>query len=266
MLVDSHCHLDCIDLEKEFSNQFDNLIKDAESNGVSHMLCVSIEPKYLGRLKKINKAYPNVYYSFGLHPNVEPDLVLAESDLISEGNAEHCIAIGETGLDYFRSEGALDWQRARFRTHIKAATHLDKPLIIHMREATEDTLRIMKEEEASKPSGVMHCFSEDWQVAKKALDLGFYISLSGVVTFKNAHALKDVAKKVPLDRLLVETDSPYLAPTPHRGKQNRPAWVRLVAECVAELRGVSFESIAEKTSENFFRLFKLQGVDGLRKS
>lgn len=257
MLVDSHCHLDCIELTDEFDGDFDKLIQNSISSGVSHMLCVSIEPQYIDRIKKINQDYPNVFYSYGVHPNVESELVISVEQLIAEGKNRNCIAVGETGLDYYRSEGDLEWQRNRFITHICAAKELCKPLIIHMRQATEDTLKIMRQNNASDPCGVMHCFSEDWTVAKKALELGFYISLSGVVTFKNAHALKEVAKKVPLDKLLIETDSPYLAPTPHRGKQNRPAWVRLVAECIAEIKGLSFEEVAEKTTENFFQLFKL---------
>jgi TatD DNase family protein len=165
------------------------------------------------------------------------------------------VAIGETGLDYFRSEGDLEWQRERFRTHIAAAKSCAKPLIIHTREARADTLRVMEEEDAGAAGGVMHCFAEDWETARRAMDLGFYISFSGIVTFKNAQELKDVARRVPLERMLVETDSPYLAPVPHRGKPNEPAYVRFVAEHIAELRGTTFEAIAEATSENYYRLF-----------
>lgn len=254
MLVDSHCHIDCIDLEKDFSGNLDNLMDEAKNHHVSHMLLVSIEKENYSRIKAIANQYDNVFHSYGVHPNVEMTSDITIDDLIEHGSEKKCIAIGETGLDYFRSSGCLNWQRQRFRNHIKAANQLQKPLIIHMREATDDTLAILKEEKAH--AGVMHCFAEDWPVAKKALDLGFYISLAGIVTFKNAHALKEVAKNVPIDRLLVETDSPYLAPMPHRGKQNRPAWVKYVAEYVANLRGVTLEDIAAHTTDNFFQLFK----------
>jgi TatD DNase family protein len=166
------------------------------------------------------------------------------------------VAIGETGLDYFRVEGATDWQRERFRTHIRAARECEKPLVIHTRAAAEDTLRIMREERAEEAGGVMHCFTETWDVAQAAMDLGFLISFSGIVTFKNAQALKDVAARVPLDRMLVETDSPYLAPVPHRGKPNEPAWVLHVAQEVARLRGIALEEVARATTGNFFRLFR----------
>ncbi|HID49558.1 MAG TPA: TatD family deoxyribonuclease, partial [Chromatiales bacterium] len=166
------------------------------------------------------------------------------------------VAIGETGLDYFRSEGDLEWQRDRFRRHIEVARQSGKPLIIHMRDATEDTLRVMREEKADEIGGVMHCFVEDWEIAKQALDLNFYLSFSGIVTFNSAKALKEVARQVPADRYLVETDAPYLAPVPNRGKPNQPAWVRYVAEHVAELRGETLESVAATTTDNFYTLFR----------
>ena len=205
---------------------------------------------------EIARRYPFVSASVDVHPNVrdgaEPDV----DELIAYADDPKIVAIGETGLDYFRSTGNLDWQRERFQRHICAAKHCSKPLIIHNRESTQDCLQILREEAAEEVGGVMHCFVEDWDTAKRAMDLNFYISFSGIVTFNSARELQEVAKKMPLDRILIETDSPYLAPVPHRGKKNHPAYVRHVAQCLAELRGVSLGEIAEKTTANFFSLFK----------
>lgn len=253
MFIDSHCHLDCIDLSPEHQNNLSNLIEEARQAKVSHMLCVCINLDALPTIKTIANSYNDVTYSVGVHPNEAPKASFDTSVMIGEAKAERCIAIGETGLDYFRSEGELDWQRARFKQHIEIAHTVKKPLIIHMRDAKDDTLAILKEMNAYH--GVMHCFAEDWDCAKKALDLGLYISFSGIVTFKNAKALHEVAEKVPSDKMLIETDSPYLAPTPYRGKQNRPAWVSHVAEHIARLRGDSIESVAAQTTENFMTLF-----------
>lgn len=254
-LIDSHCHLDCIDLAPEHDGDIDNLINEALKNEVAHMLCVCITLDDLPKVQAISRHYDCVSHSVGVHPNEAPGVLYTYDELYQHAKADDCVAIGETGLDYFRSEGDLGWQQERFKTHIKLAKDLDKPLIIHTRDAKDDTIRILREENASK--GVMHCFAEDWDTAKQALDLGFYISFAGIVTFKNAHVLKDVAKKVPLDRMLIETDSPYLAPHPNRGKQNRPAWVRFVAEHIAELRDVQLEQIAEVTTNNFTTLFSV---------
>lgn len=253
-LVDSHCHLDRLDLES-FDNGMSGALQAACDNNVRHMLCVCIDWENFPVVKAIAEKFPQVSASVGIHPNETEGYDPSVDELVAAANSSEIVAIGETGLDYFRSEGDLEWQRERFRRHITAAKISNKPLIIHMREATEDTLRILKEENASDAGGVMHCFAEDWETAKRALDIGFYISLSGIVTFKNALALKEVAKKVPLDRLLVETDSPYLAPVPHRGKINQPAYTRLVAECISELRETSFANIAEATTNNYFELF-----------
>ncbi|KTC78216.1 TatD family hydrolase [Legionella brunensis] len=258
MLVDSHCHLNFIDLT-EFNNELVNVMAAAKENSVEHFLCVCVELDDYPALCKIAENYPDISISVGLHPNNE---VLNEPDVSTLCKlAKHsaCIAIGETGLDYYRVEGlvAQEQQRERFRTHIRAALQSSKPLIIHTRQAAEDTLSVMKEEKAHEIGGVMHCFAEDWDIAQRALDLNFYISLSGIVTFKNATNLNEVAKKVPIDRLLIETDSPYLAPVPYRGKQNHPALVKYVAKALSELRQVSYEEIAQQTTDNFYRCFNL---------
>ncbi|MBA3537121.1 MAG: TatD family hydrolase [Tatlockia sp.] len=259
MLVDSHCHLNFIDLS-EFDNDLDQVIVKAIENGVEHFLCVCVELADYPRLCQIAEAYPNISISVGLHPNSEIASEPSASQLVNLAKHPACIAIGETGLDYFRSDiqSAQDLQRERFRVHIQAAISSKKPLIIHTRQPAEDTLTLMKEEKAEDIGGVMHCFSENWDIAKRALDMNFYISLSGILSFKNATILHDVAKKVPLDRLLIETDSPYLAPVPFRGKQNHPALVKYVAQALSELRQVSYEEIAKHTTENFYRCFNLE--------
>ncbi len=253
MLVDSHCHLDRLDLDA-LGGDMDAVIAQAQAQGVEQMLCVAINLKQWDEMMAIVRRYPNVYASVGVHPNEdeeEPSL----DDLLLRAQDPNVIAIGETGLDYFRSEGDLDWQRERFRRHISAAKSCHKPLIIHSREAQPDTLDIMAAEGAGEVGGVMHCFVDDWQSARRSIALGFYISFSGIVTFRNAKALQEVARQVPLDRILVETDSPYLTPMPHRGKTNQPAYTRHVADFIAELKGVSPQEVAETTSDNFFTLF-----------
>ena len=253
-LVDSHCHLDQLDLTTH-GGELKNAMAAAAEQGVGHMLCVCITLEHFPAVLRIAQTYPNVSASVGLHPNEQN--ILQEptaADLIALAQDDKVVAIGETGLDYYRSTGDVKWQRERFRQHIRAANKLEKPLIIHMRNATTDTLAILEEEKARR--GVMHCFAENWETAKIALDLGFYISLSGIVTFKNATDMHEVARKVPLDRLLIETDSPYLAPVPFRGKPNEPAYVRHVAECIAGLRNIPLEMVAERTTANFFTLFR----------
>ena len=219
------------------------------------MLCVSINLERYGPMRQLVDPYPAISASVGVHPNetegVEPDV----ETLLSLANDPKVVAIGETGLDYFRSKGNLDWQQERFRTHIRAARTCGKPLIVHTREARDDTLQILAGEGAEAVGGVLHCFTEDWDTARKVLDLGFYISFSGILTFKNADTIREAAKKVPEDRLLVETDSPYLAPIPFRGKPNYPGYVCHVAEFLAQLRDVSLEHIAEITTQNFHKLF-----------
>lgn len=249
-LVDSHCHLDF----PEFEGKLDEVREEMRANGVTHALCISVELPKFPKVLALAEAHDNFFASVGVHPDHEAEAVDIPR-LVELAAHPKIVAIGETGLDYHRLSGDLEWQRERFRTHIRAARKSCKPLVIHTRDAAEDTLRIMREEGAGEVGGVMHCFTETQEVADGALALGFHISFSGIVTFKNAAALKEVAKAVPLDRLLVETDSPYLAPVPHRGKTNRPGLVRHVAEEVARLRGITLESLAEATTGNFFRLF-----------
>lgn len=255
MLVDSHCHLDRVDLTP-FAGRFDNLIATIRDSGVGHMLCVSIDLESYPEMLHLVEPFEDISISVGVHPNDKEREEPAPETLVKMANHEKNVAIGETGLDYYRGEGDLEWQRSRFRRHIRAARTSAKPLIIHTRAAREDTISIMKEEKARDAGGVMHCFTEDWEMARKALDMGFYISFSGIITFKTADELREVAKHVPLDRLLIETDAPYLAPVPKRGKPNVPAYVTYVAACIADIRGMDRDQVEETTTANFFRLFK----------
>ena len=255
MLVDSHCHLDMLDLAP-FGGSVDGVLEAARANDVGHFLCVAVNLEDYPAMLGIAETHDNVTASVGLHPNErgghEPDI----DELVQLAQHPKVVAIGETGLDYFRSEGDLDWQRDRFRRHIVAAKQAGKPLIIHSRDAGEDTISILAEEHASDIGGVMHCFTGDWAMAQQALELNFHISFSGIVTFRNAAALQEVARRLPLERMLVETDCPYLAPVPHRGKPNQPAYVRHTAEFIAGLRGDSYDTIATATTANFTALFR----------
>lgn len=250
-LVDSHCHIDFDPLYP----RVDDVLANARDNGVGYLLCVSVNLEDFPRVRSLAEEHDHIFASVGVHPNEREGREPGVDELVELADHPRVVAIGETGLDYFRSQGELDWQRDRFRRHIHAARQARKPLIIHSREAPEDTIRLMTEEAAGDAGGVMHCFAEDWRMAEQALALGFYISFSGIVTFKNARDIQEVARRTPLDRILVETDSPYLAPVPYRGKTNEPAYVRHTAEHVAELRGITYEEVAEATSANFFRLF-----------
>ena len=253
MLVDSHCHLDF----PELASDLPGVLARMRENGVTHALTISTTLETFPAVRRVADAGPNVWCSAGVHPDERGDgREVSVDELAKMADDGKVVAIGETGLDYFRVEGDTEWQRERFRTHIRAARRVGKPLVIHTRAAAEDTLRIMREEGAEEAGGVMHCFTETWEVAEAAMALGFHISFSGIVTFKNAKDLKEVAQRVPLERMLVETDSPYLAPVPHRGKSNQPAYVRHVAEEVARLRGIGFDEVAARTTENFFRLFR----------
>jgi TatD DNase family protein len=253
-LVDSHCHLDF----EDFHGRIPEVLDAMRTERVSHALCVSVTLADFPAVLALADAHPNLYASVGVHPDY-PDAGRVDPDeLVRLADHPRIVAIGETGLDYFRLKGDLEWQRDRFRAHIRAARRCSKPLIIHTRAAAEDTLRIMREEGAGDIGGVMHCFTESREVADAAVDLGFHISFSGIITFRNAANLRAVASAVPLDRILVETDSPYLAPTPHRGKRNQPAYVRFVADELARIRGIPFEEVARSTSSNFFKLFKIQ--------
>ena len=252
MFIDSHCHLDLLAQEE---GGIDLAINNAKENGVDHILCISIDKSSCHKIIEIVESNTYLSASIGIHPNIEQTENFTVEELILLAGHKKVIAIGETGLDYFRSEGDLSWQRERFRVHIEAAKELKKPLIVHTREARKDTMDILENEDAESAGGIIHCFTEDWETAKRALDIGFYISLSGILTFKNARELQEVAKKLPLDRILIETDSPYLSPVPHRGKTNQPAFVKHVAEFLAELRGDSVENIAKMTSDNFHTAF-----------
>ena len=250
-LVDSHCHIDF----PELAGDIDGVLRRMAEHGVTHALCVSVNLEDFPRVLRLAQSHDNVYATAGVHPDHPMGLDVCCAEIVRLGRAERVIAIGETGLDYYRLEGDLEWQRSRFRKHIRAARELGKPLIIHCREAAEDLLQIMHEERASEVGGIMHCFTESWSVAERAMTMNFSISFSGIVTFRNAAQVRDVAARVPWDRLLVETDSPYLAPVPMRGKTNEPAFVRHVAQGVADIRGVDVTEVARITTRNFFRLF-----------
>jgi len=256
MLVDSHCHLDLLDLAA-LGGDLDDAIARARGEGVGRMLCVSITLEEFPRVLALAEAYDGVYASVGVHPNERKGREPSADELTAMAIASpRVVAIGETGLDYFRSSGDMGWQQERFRCHIAAARASGLPLIVHMRDANEDTLAILRDERADEVGGVLHCFTGDLATAQAAIQLGFYISFSGIVTFASARELQGVAASLPEDRILVETDSPYLAPVPHRGKSNQPAYTRHVAEFIASLRGVPFERIAAATTENFNRLFR----------
>jgi len=251
MLVDSHCHLDL----PELSATLPQLLALMQANEVGCAVCIGVNLEDFPRILALAQAHPQILASVGVHPEATDVREPTVAELVDLARHPKVIAIGETGLDYYWHKDQPEWQRERFRTHIRAAIEVGKPLVIHNREATADTLRLMAEEGAGRVGGILHCFTENWEVAEAALAMGFHLSLSGIVTFKNALTVKDVARRVPLDRLLVETDSPYLAPVPYRGKINQPGYVRHVAEEIARLRGISFEALAAATTDNFFRLF-----------
>ncbi|HWV63830.1 MAG TPA: TatD family hydrolase [Oxalicibacterium sp.] len=257
MYIDSHCHINF----PELSARMPEILARMDENEVSHALCVSCDLPTFPDVLKLAEQHPNVYASVGVHPDYEDTPEPSVDELVTLAQHPRIVAIGETGLDYYRLQGDLEWQRERFRTHIRASRATGKPLIIHTRAASEDTIRIMREEGAGiadgGAAGVMHCFTESLEVAKAAMELGFYISFSGIVTFKSAKDLQAVAREVPLDKMLIETDSPYLAPVPFRGKMNEPALVRHVAEFLATLKGVPVDEVAKQTTDNFFKLFKI---------
>jgi TatD DNase family protein len=259
MYVDSHCHINFPELVSRLPDIFSRMA----DNGVSHALCVSVDLPDFPQVLDLAEKYPNIYASVGVHPDYPDTPEPSVEQLVSLSDHPKIVAIGETGLDYYRLQGDLEWQRERFRTHIRASRATGKPLIIHTRSASEDTIRIMREEgagtDAGGPGGVMHCFTESQQVADAALAMGFYISFSGIVTFKSARDLQAVARTVPLERMLIETDSPYLAPVPHSGKMNEPGFVKHVAEFIGALTGLPQERVARQTTDNFFNLFKIAG-------
>jgi TatD DNase family protein len=253
MLVDSHCHINF----PELAADIDGVVSRMTDAKVGGALCVSVNVESLDEVIGLAERFDSIWASAGVHPDQtdgeEPTVERLQALLAHP----RVIATGETGLDYYRLKGDLEWQRERFRTHIRAAKLAGKPLIIHTREAAKDTIRIMRAEGADAVGGVMHCFTETWETAKAALDLGFMISFSGILTFKKAEALRDVAGRVPDNRLLIETDSPYLAPVPHRGRTNEPSYVRYVASELGRIRNLAAEAVAEITTDNFFRLFPL---------
>jgi len=255
MYIDSHCHINFPELAARMP---DILAKMAE-NQVTHALCVSVDLPDFPQVLALAHQYPHIYASVGVHPDYEDTPEPTVEQLVQLADDPKIIAIGETGLDYYRLEGDLEWQRERFRTHIRASRVTRKPLIIHTRAASDDTIRILREEgaspEAGGVAGVMHCFTESLEVARAAIDLGFYISFSGIVTFKSAKELQAVALEVPLERMLIETDSPYLAPVPFRGRTNEPGYVAHVGEYIAKLKGIAVEEVAAHTTANFFKLF-----------
>ena len=255
MFIDSHCHINF----PELAARMPELLAKMADNKVTHALCVSVDLPDFPQVLALAEQYPHIYASVGVHPDYEDTPEPSVEQLVQLSDHPKIIAIGETGLDYYRLEGDLEWQRERFRTHIRASRITRKPLIIHTRSASEDTIRIMREEGAGSDkggaAGVMHCFTESLEVAEAALAMGFYISFSGIVTFKSAKDLQAVAKVVPLERMLIETDSPYLAPVPYRGKMNEPAHVRHVAEYIATLKELPLAQVAQQTSDNFFNLF-----------
>ena len=252
MLVDSHCHLDFPDL----ANRMPDVLQRMQDNDVGVAVCIGVNLEDFPNVLALAEQHAQLYATVGVHPEYtdveEPD----EARLVALAKPPKVIAIGETGLDYYWHKDQPEWQRERFRTHIRAARRCNKPLVVHTRDSAADTLRVLKDESADAVGGVMHCFTENWEIARLALDLGFYLSFSGIVTFKNATIVKDVAQKCPLDRILVETDSPYLAPVPFRGKPNEPAYVRHVAEEIAKLRSISIESVHQATTDNFYSLFQ----------
>lgn len=256
MFVDSHCHLDFPDYE----GQVPELLARMREARVQNALCISVDMPDFPKVLALAEAHDNLYASVGTHPDYEDTPEPSVEELVQLAKHAKVLAIGETGLDYYRmgdrTYEQMEWQRERFRTHIRAAIAVGKPLIVHTRCASSDTLKILKEEGASQVGGVMHCFTESWDVAQEAMELGFYISFSGIVTFKSAKDLQETCKKVPLNRMLIETDSPYLAPIPHRGKTNEPAWVACVGQFIADLKGIPVEELAAQTTENFKNLFK----------
>ncbi|KZN32380.1 DNAse [Pseudoalteromonas luteoviolacea CPMOR-2] len=255
MIVDSHCHLDRLEFAK-LKSELPEILQNARDKQVEHFLCVSVTLEQFPGMLKVIEGFSDVSASCGVHP-LNQDDALDKSLLLELGKHEKVVAIGETGLDYYYSKDTHKVQQDSFAGHIDVANELNKPLIIHTRDAKKDTLDIMRAHNADKCGGVLHCFTEDWDMAKKAIDMGFYISISGIVTFKNAVELQEVVKQIPLDRLLIETDSPYLAPVPHRGKTNQPAYVQDVAYFISDLKGISYKELATATTNNFYQLFSL---------
>jgi len=253
MYIDSHCHLDRIDL-KDHDNDLQQLMRTIQQGDVERMLCVSINLEEYPAMKSMADTLDNVDISVGVHPCDSRNDTVKLQKLIELGADPKVVAIGETGLDYYYAKESKEQQISSFKVHLQAANELNKPVIVHTRDAQQDTLDILEQGNIENCGGVLHCFTESWDMARQALDMGMYISFSGIVTFRNADALREVARRVPDDRFLIETDAPYLAPVPHRGKQNHPGWVGHVAECLAEVRGTNVQQIAELSKVNYLRL------------
>ena len=252
-IIDSHCHIDRLDLDA-FGGSIESMLDHARNLSVDKFLCVCIDLEHFDDVHTLSKSYPNIYCSVGVHPTETNCKDPSIEELLEYAKSNRVIAIGETGLDYFHvRKDEADWQRDRFRRHIAASNQSGKPMIIHMRDSKEDTIEILSREKADK--GVMHCFAEDLETAEAAIDLGFYISFSGILTFKSAQDLREVAKQIPTERILIETDSPYLTPVPYRGKPNSPAYTYYVAEKLAEIRNTTIGEIAKVTTQNFNQLF-----------
>ena len=249
--VDSHCHIDFPELKEKIPE----ILVEMAKQDVVAAVCIAVRNEEQANVLALAEKHPNIWATVGVHPDYQDCFEPSVQHLVDLACHPKVIAIGETGLDYFRLTGDLEWQRERFRTHIRAAKLARKPLVIHTRAAATDTLRLMREEGADTVGGILHCFTESIEVAEEAISMGFFISFSGIVTFKKARELHEIARRIPLQNILIETDAPYLAPTPHRGKTNQPAFVRHVAEEIARLRGVSLAEVAEITTQNFMRLF-----------
>lgn len=257
-LVDSHCHLDMLELTKTSSGAaagLEGVLAAARQRGVKHFLCINVNPWHIQQLRELTAPFDDVSLTLGLHPLHKPEQPVTTEQLIEWGQADDILALGETGLDYHYEGLEPALQLDYFQRHLDAALVLNKPVIVHTREASEDTLRLLKPFCEQGGQGIIHCFTENLDFARQAVGMGLYVSFSGIVTFHSAAALRDVVKVLPLDRMLVETDAPYLAPVPHRGKQNEPSYVRDVLEFIADLRGLDSEFLAQQTTENFFRLF-----------
>ncbi|MGH1461744.1 MAG: TatD family hydrolase [Neptuniibacter sp.] len=254
MFIDSHCHLDRLDLSP-YDNDFRKLLNATHERKVNKMLCVSISMQHFAPMYELIKPYPSIYASVGVHPLSAAEEPVEAAELLDMARLDKIVAIGETGLDYFYQTDTKQQQQVSFQNHLQVAGQLNLPVIVHTRDAREDTLQMIERYGNPESSGVLHCFTESMDMATAAIDLNYYISFSGIITFRNASELRDVVKHVPLDRILIETDAPYLAPVPHRGKKNEPKFVVDVAQCVADIKGVSIEQLAEVTTDNFHRLF-----------
>lgn len=253
-LVDSHCHLDRLDLA-DYPGGLPELMAATAKAGVSHMLCIGVDLETFPNVLAVAEQFPQVHCSVGVHPLYQKSREPQAAELVTLAAHPRVVAIGETGLDYFYASEDNDWQRQRFAVHIDAARQTGLPLVIHSRGAREDTLAMLRDLGRGQVRGVMHCFTEDLAMAEKAIELGFYISISGIVTFRNADELRDVVRALPVERLLIETDSPWLAPVPYRGKQNEPRYVAEVARCVADLKQLSTTELVAISRDNFFTLF-----------